>query len=31
MHQISRNNDNDFQTGKIAGNHTLKSTLTSNT
>jgi len=28
--QISRNNVNDFQTGKHSGNHTMKTTLTSN-
>jgi len=31
MHQISRNNGNDFQTGKNSDNHTMKTTLTSNT
>ena len=29
MHQISRNNGNDFQTGNYSGNHTVKTTLTS--
>jgi hypothetical protein len=28
MHQISRNNGIDFQTGKNSGNHTVKTTLT---
>jgi len=31
MYQISRNHGNDFQTGKNSGNHTMKTTLTSNT
>ena len=30
MHQISRNNGYDFQTGKNSGNHTVKTPLTSN-
>ena len=29
MHQISRNNGYDFQTGKNSGNHTVKTPLTS--
>ena len=29
MHQISRNNGYDFQTGKNSGRHTMKTPLTS--